>query len=113
MKLKKKNLVFKTKKKKKFLLKKLNNIKKKFPKIISYVSGHGLIYALIFKNNKNISKKLRDLAIACMKDGLLVVYTGRESIKIGPPLSITLNALEEGVEIIERNLNYIFKKKNE
>ena len=46
-----------------------------------------------------------------MKDGLLVVYTGRESIKIGPPLSITLNALEEGVEIIERNLNYIFKKK--
>ena len=54
----KKNLVFKTKKGK-FLLKKLNNIKKKISKIISYVSGHGLIYALIFKNNKNISKKLK------------------------------------------------------
>ena len=46
-----------------------------------------------------------------MKDGLLVVYTGRESIKIGPPLSITLDALEEGTKIIEKNLNNIFSKR--
>ena len=111
MKLKKKKLVSKSKKKGKFLFRKLNNIKKKFPEIISYVSGHGLIYALIFKNDKYIVKKLRDLAISCMKDGLLVVYTGRESIKIGPPLSITLDALEEGTKIIEKNLNNIFSKR--
>ncbi len=109
--IKKKKLVSKSKKKGKFLFRKLNNIKKKFPEIISYVSGHGLIYALIFKNDKYIVKKLRDLAISCMKDGLLVVYTGRESIKIGPPLSITLDALEEGTKIIEKNLNNIFSKR--
>ena len=109
--IKKKKLVSKSKKKGKFLFRKLNSIKKKFPEIISYVSGHGLIYALIFKNDKYIVKKLRDLAISCMKDGLLVVYTGRESIKIGPPLSITLDALEEGTKIIEKNLNNIFSKR--
>ncbi len=109
--IKKKKLVSKSKKKGEFLFRKLNNIKKKFPEIISYVSGHGLIYALIFKNDKYIVKKLRDLAISCMKDGLLVVYTGRESIKIGPPLSITLDALEEGTKIIEKNLNNIFSKR--
>ena len=29
-----------------------------------------------------------------MQKGLLVVHTGRESIKIGPPLTITENAQE-------------------
>ena len=107
----KKNIVNKTKKKGKFLFKQLNNLKIKFPKIISYVSGSGLIYALIFKNDISIIKKLRDFALRCMKDGLLVVYTGRESIKIGPPLTISNNALREGVKIIEKNLEYIFNKK--
>ena len=107
----KKNIVNKTKKKGKFLFKQLNNLKIKFPKIISYVSGSGLIYALIFKNDISIIKKLRDFALRCMKDGLLVVYTGRESIKIGPPLTISNNALREGVKIMEKNLEYIFNKK--
>ena len=107
----KKKLVLKTKEKGKFLFKRLNDIKEKFSDIVSYVSGNGLIYALIFKNDKKIIKKLRDVAMSCMKDGLLVVYTGRESIKIGPPLSITLDALEEGTKIIEKNLNHIFGKK--
>ena len=45
-----------------------------------------------------------------MKDGLLLVYTGRESVKIGPPLTITKSAITEGTQIIEKNINLIFNK---
>ena len=36
----------------------------------------------------------------CYERGLLVVHTGRESIKLGPPLTITDEALIEGVDVI-------------
>ena len=36
-----------------------------------------------------------------MQKGLLVVHTGRESIKIGPPLIITNEALLEGIEVLD------------
>ncbi len=35
-----------------------------------------------------------------MQKGLLVVHTGRESIKIGPPLVISDDALREGIEVL-------------
>jgi len=35
-----------------------------------------------------------------MQKGLLVVHTGRESIKMGPPLTITDAALLEGIEVL-------------
>ena len=43
-----------------------------------------------------------------MKDGLLVVYTGRESVKIGPPLTITKDALKEGLGVLKKNIEKIF-----
>jgi acetylornithine/succinyldiaminopimelate/putrescine aminotransferase len=35
---------------------------------------------------------------------VIVVHTGRESIKLAPPLSITLPALEEGLDVIEKTI---------
>ena len=35
-----------------------------------------------------------------MHKGVLVVHTGRESIKLAPPLTITVEALLEGVDVI-------------
>jgi 4-aminobutyrate aminotransferase-like enzyme len=35
-----------------------------------------------------------------MQKGLLVVHTGRESIKIGPPLTISDEALLEGIDVL-------------
>ena len=90
--------------------KKLLNIKKKHPNLFN-VYGKGLIAAIIFhKSQKNINKKLKLLVEKCMKDGLLLVYTGRESVKIGPPLTITKSAIIEGTQIIEKNINLIFNK---
>jgi 4-aminobutyrate aminotransferase-like enzyme len=46
-----------------------------------------------------------------MKNGLLVVYTGRESIKIGPPLTISYDALKEGINILDKSIGKIFYEK--
>tara|TARA_B100000963_G_scaffold362029_1_gene402305 strand:+ start:776 stop:2110 length:1335 start_codon:yes stop_codon:yes gene_type:complete len=93
-----------------FLHKNLLKIAHKFPKLIN-IYGKGLIAAIVFnKDYKNINRKLKKLVELCIKDGLLLVYTGRESVKIGPPLTITKSALNEGIEILRKNINILFKK---
>ena len=104
----KKKLTLKSKNKGIFLHKGLNNIKKKFPNLFD-VYGKGLIASMIFdKKILNINHKLKLLVEDSMKNGLLLCYTGRESIKIGPPLTITIDALAEGLEIIEKSVERIF-----
>jgi 4-aminobutyrate aminotransferase-like enzyme len=100
----KKKLLQNTKDKEKILFKKLNQIKDKFPKEILYVQGKGLIAALIFniRSKNNVKKILKSIVEECLKNGLLVVYTGRESIKIGPPLTITKEALIEGINVLDQ-----------
>jgi 4-aminobutyrate aminotransferase-like enzyme len=100
----KKKLLQNTKDKEKILFKKLNQIKDKFPKEILYVQGKGLIAALIFnlRSKNNVKKILKLIVEECLKNGLLVVYTGRESIKIGPPLTITKEALIEGINVLDQ-----------
>jgi 4-aminobutyrate aminotransferase-like enzyme len=99
----KKKLLQNTKYKEKILFTKLNQIKDKFPKEILYVQGKGLIAALIFnlRSKNNVKKILKSIVEECLKNGLLVVYTGRESIKIGPPLTITKEALIEGINVLD------------
>jgi 4-aminobutyrate aminotransferase-like enzyme len=42
-----------------------------------------------------------------MQKGLLVVHTGRESIKIGPPLTISDEALIEGLQVLKESIELI------
>ncbi len=42
-----------------------------------------------------------------MRRGLLVVHTGRESIKLAPPLVITEEALEEGLQVLEESIEAV------
>ena len=39
-----------------------------------------------------------------MQKGLILVHTGRESIKIGPPLTITKSALLEGISVLDESI---------
>jgi 4-aminobutyrate aminotransferase-like enzyme len=39
----------------------------------------------------------------------LIVHTGRESIKIGPPLTITEDALIEGLEVLNISIEKVFR----
>lgn len=99
-----------TKIKSKVLFKFLNKIKTKNKKKIMHIDGKGLIAAIIFRPDEKINQNLKKVCIECMKSGLLVVFTGRESIKIGPPLTISIEALKEGLEILDNSIGKIFNE---
>ena len=79
---------------------KLSLLQKKHPNYISSVQGVGLLAAVIFSDSNNIPlSELCDLiSEKCLQTGLLVVHTGRESIKLAPPLVINEEQLIEGVD---------------
>tara|TARA_B110001452_G_C15234999_1_gene427612 strand:+ start:788 stop:2122 length:1335 start_codon:yes stop_codon:yes gene_type:complete len=104
----KKKLTLESKNKGIILHRGLKDIAKKFPNLFE-VYGKGLIAAMIFDNKiKKIEDKLKLVVEESMKKGLLLCYTGRESIKIGPPLTITREAIKEGLDVIEGSLKKIF-----
>ena len=61
---------------------------------------------MIFNDFRNFSKSdlASQISEKCMQKGLLVVHTGRESIKLGPPLTITDEALLEAMGVFEEAL---------
>ena len=84
----------------------LEKIRCRFAEHLSWVEGKGLLAALIFKDqNGNPLVSLCDaIAELCMQSGLLVVHTGRESIKLAPPLSISKEAMLEGLSVLEQSI---------
>lgn len=81
----------------------LHELKEKYPSRISHILGEGLIAAVLFKDPERGEPDApftSKVAERCMQKGLLVVHTGRESIKIGPPLTISDEALLEGVAVM-------------
>lgn len=90
----------------------LLKLKEKFPERISWVLGKGLIAAVLLKDSVHGSPDslfASKVAERCMQKGLLVVHTGRESIKIGPPLTISDDALVEGVGVLGESIQEIDK----
>ena len=88
--------------------KKLDEIKTRHQKIVSDVCGQGLLAALIFtkgQERRPLNKLCDAIAEKAMQKGLLVVHTGRESIKLAPPLIINKAALMEGLETLEQAID--------
>ena len=77
----------------------LDNLKAVFPDYISSVQGVGLLAAVIFndKEGKALNTLCDLISERCLQTGLLVVHTGRESIKLAPPLMIDEEAMMDGV----------------
>jgi 4-aminobutyrate aminotransferase-like enzyme len=98
-----KNIVAETARKGHMLKSSLKNQKNKFPEVINNYYGVGLIASVIFNDLNNLSKSELASRVSekCMQKGLLVVHTGRESIKLGPPLTITDEALLEAMSVFE------------
>ncbi|MCK4829543.1 aminotransferase class III-fold pyridoxal phosphate-dependent enzyme, partial [bacterium] len=108
-----KNLVGEAVRKGSLLHKKLNDIKNKYSDYVVAACGKGLVASLIFKSpqtNEYASILPSKLSERCMQKGVLVVHTGRESIKLAPPLTITDDALAEGLEVIEESIGEILKE---
>src|SRR3989338_178172 len=98
------NLVAEAARKGKLLHAGLNAIQKKYKDVVWLVWGKGMFAAVLFKNPHDGSPNAAlatKIAERCLYKGLLVVHTGRESIKIAPPLVITDEALAEGLVVIE------------
>ncbi len=107
------DLLKSTEQKGKILIDGLQNLKNKYPTIVSHVFGKGLIAAILFKNSYSglpDSNFTSRVAERCMQKGLLVVHTGRESIKVGPPLIISIEALIEGISVLDDSISEIFKE---
>lgn len=107
------NLIAETERKGALLLAALQTLQGRFPDRISHLLGRGLISAVLFKHPETgeadgpFTSKVAEL---CMQKGLLVVHTGRESIKIGPPLTITDEALLEGVDVLGEAIAEVAEK---
>ena len=106
-----KNLIQNSKQKGLILHKELTKIKKKFPKIIKYIFGKGLVASIVFdkKYHKDINSLVDKIANCCFENGLIVIKTNREAIKIAPPLTITETALREGISVIKNSISKYYK----
>ena len=105
-------LVRESARKGKILFEQLNYIKKNYPQHIAHINGHGLVAALLFKNHKTGKPESEFPSRVCelaMQKGLLMVHTGRASIKIAPPLPIPDAALKEGIKVIEEAIGEVDK----
>lgn len=97
------NLVAEAARKGTLLFDALEGLRQRFPTRISRLLGKGLIAAALFRHpdtGEPDGPFTSKVAERCMQKGLLVVHTGRESIKMGPPLTISDAALLEGVEVL-------------
>lgn len=106
------NLVNESRRKGILLHEKLQELANEFPTEIKQINGIGMIAAIIFQDKfagAGNAIEISKLSEKCFQKGLLVVHTGRESIKIGPPLTITEDAILEGIEVIREAMVEIFK----
>ena len=73
------------------------------------IFGKGMMKAIIFydKDGKPDIKTTNKVVDELLLMGLLVVKTGRESIKLGPPLNIRKRNLEKGLIILKNSIKKV------
>jgi len=94
----------------------LNLLKGKYSDRISYILGKGLLAAIICQSPATGKPDALFASQVCekaMQKGLLLVHTGRDSIKIGPPLTIPDDALEEGLAVLNEAIEETIRIQND
>jgi acetylornithine/succinyldiaminopimelate/putrescine aminotransferase len=69
--------------------------------LVSKVNYKGMVAGIIMKSTEVANKVVE----SCLLNGVLPVCTFRESIKLGPPLTISMDAIEEAFDVIEEAIN--------
>ena len=92
----------------------LNEIRSEFPGYIRYVLGRGLLAALHFvdRNGNALVEIANTVCQEAMRLGLLVVHTGRETIKLAPPLCINEDAMNEGLNVLRDSIKAVVGQRN-
>jgi 4-aminobutyrate aminotransferase / (S)-3-amino-2-methylpropionate transaminase / 5-aminovalerate transaminase len=67
---------------------------------VSHVNVRGMIAAIIFKDSKEADRVVE----FCFNNGIFPVNTSSDSIKLGPPLTITVEAMNEAFDVLEGTL---------
>ena len=83
--------------------KELRALQKKHPARIAAVHGQGLAFGVIFVNSETGEWDVpfaERVVERCIDNGLLLLQTGRGTLKIAPPLTISETALRKGLSII-------------
>ena len=94
------NLVENAKTAGEYLLSKLNELAEKYPDLISSSRGRGLLAAMDLP-----SMEIRDrLKSLIFDNGAIILGCGEKTIRFRPPLNITKEQIDEGIEIIEKSL---------
>jgi 4-aminobutyrate aminotransferase-like enzyme len=107
------NLIAESERKGVILHQRLAELKGKYHDRISHIFGKGLLAGVIIVNPQNGEPDGRFASLVCeraMQKGLLLVHTGRESIKIGPPLTIADEALLEGLSVLDEAINEVVQE---
>jgi len=89
-----------------YFIVKLENLKQQFD-LITQVRGRGLLIALEF--NGEIAE---EIALACLKRGLLINKVKPKAIRFMPPLIITKEEVDEAISILEDTLEEIRNPKH-
>jgi 4-aminobutyrate aminotransferase-like enzyme len=87
----------------------LNEMKSTFSDHIGRVLGRGLLAALHFvdRNGTPLVDIANGVCQEAMRRGLLVVHTGRETIKLAPPLCINEDAMIEGLSVLSDSIKAV------
>ncbi len=91
-----KNFLNDIKQNSKFFLKELNNLKKKFPKIIKNIRGRGFLIGIQLHNDQ--TKFIDDL----MKNQLLTIKAAENVVRILPPLNVKKSEIISALKIINK-----------
>jgi 4-aminobutyrate aminotransferase-like enzyme/catechol 2,3-dioxygenase-like lactoylglutathione lyase family enzyme len=93
----------------------LFELKNKYPSHIKRICGSGLLAAVFIESGTTESNEdfVDRLIEKAFFKGLVSVRTGSGTLKLGPPLCITQDALQEGLDILEDSLVELIDEQQE
>lgn len=95
-----------------YALKRLSEMKDEH-KIIGDVRGRGLMIGVEFVKDEKTKErflKLDDIMIEAHKKGLILLPCGFNTIRLAPPLIISQEQMDKGLEILEQSISKVEKR---
>lgn len=80
----------------------LFEVSQSFPEFVSNTRGRGLFCSFDFKKDKRSA-----FLDNCYKNGLIILGSGEQSVRFRPALNLTIDEVNEGIEIISKSIKEI------
>jgi 4-aminobutyrate aminotransferase len=107
-----KGLLEDTRKKGEHIMRRLRETQSKYP-LVGDVRGKGLMIGVeLVKNDKTkepAKQELQQIIVGSWKNGLVVIGAGESTIRICPPLNISLEEIDVGLDILEKQISSVTK----